>query len=53
MSNGIYDASSVETFFNNEKKTKGSRFTESDRPYDKDTMESSLISDDDLGNVDM
>ena len=50
---GIFDASSVETFFNNEEKAKGSRFTESDRPYDKDTMESSLLSFDDLDNLDV
>ena len=53
MSNGIFDASSVETFFNNEKKVKANRFTESDRPYDKAAVESSLISDDELGNIEM
>ena len=50
-SNGIFEASSVETFFNNEKHTKSSRFTENDRPYDKESMESTLLSADELSKL--
>ncbi len=49
---GIYNADAVESFFNNQK-IKGSRFTESDRKFDKDAAESSLLADDDLGNTTM
>ena len=49
---GIYNADAVETFFANNK-SKTTKFVESDRPYDKQTAESTLLSDDELGNVEM
>ncbi len=52
-SNNIFSSTAVEEFFSKTYKTKSTKFTESDRQYDKDEMESSLISDDDLGSVDM
>jgi hypothetical protein len=51
-SSGIFNADAVEGFFNNQK-IKKTKFSESDREYDRESVESSLISDDDLGNVEM
>jgi len=50
--NSIFDKENARVFLNNQK-IKSSKFTASDREFDKEIAESTLIADDNLGNEDM